>query len=51
MSTLIPPEVTEDTTAQIIASHKVEEKEMGPHKRLISAHDYLRMAEIGLFEG
>ena len=36
---------------QIIAPHENEIKQELPRKRLISARDYMSMAEIGLFDG
>lgn len=54
MSTaLLTPEVAQpQVEAQIIAPHSSETIEPeGPRKRLISAHDYIKMAELGLFEG
>ena len=46
-----PVAIQHDVASQIIAPHQENSESDGPRKRLISAHDYMRMAEIGLFEG
>lgn len=53
MSTaLLLPEVAQpQVAAQIIAPHNQETNSQWPRKRLISAREYMKMAEIGLFDG